>query len=459
MLLRSELNHHNYTKQLVYIAYNTRHRLLLSTPNTPPLVRHGPWNSEVQRSLLNPPRNEEIWLPNRRRVRGDRLERSGPRDNLFLLAQEQAEQAEQDAERALQLATFEQDRRSPQLQRENAFLETVEYPSSINTIHSNNNNTNNNNHSTTTMTLPYQPQQQRTTTIAITPHLENFITDATYVPSVNISSSSSSTSSGSEDEQFVLQLPVRDARLASQSVAEWAGSEKSTKQRYAGLKRSFSDCLEDDEDDDNYLSAPENRTTTTTTTTTTCLQHRLKPVDDLKWKNTQKNVERMDDMYNTTFSTWIQAEENALTTANYMKRLTNEYPLERLIHVIKWIITDWRLQSISTLIKNVISNWDYENNVARMLREITEGWEQMECVTSLVADVMAFRDDPDHIKAALLKSLSKNWDFSRLSAFLMRLDNNIDHKIKCELLHRAAQTEQRKIELRMSIKRRRTRLQ
>ena len=70
----------------------------------------------------------------------------------------------------------------------------------------------------------------------------------------------------------------------------------------------------------------------------------------------------MDDMYNTTFSTWIQAEENALTTANYMKRLTNEYPLERLIHVIKWIITDWRLQSISTLIKNVISNWDYENS-------------------------------------------------------------------------------------------------
>ena len=94
-----------------------------------------------------------------------------------------------------------------------------------------------------------------------------------------------------------------------------------------------------------------------------------------------------------------------------------------------------------------------------MLREVTEGWEQMECVTSLVADIMAFRDEPDHIKAAFLKSLCKNWDFSRLSAFLMRLDNNIDHKIKCELLHRAAQTEQRKIELRMSLKRRRTRLQ
>ncbi|KAI8145224.1 hypothetical protein BJV82DRAFT_497392, partial [Fennellomyces sp. T-0311] len=80
-------------------------------------------------------------------------------------------------------------------------------------------------------------------------------------------------------------------------------------------------------------------------------------LDELKWKNTQRSVERMDDMFNTTFATWVQAEENASTTASYLKRLAYEYPLERLIHVIKWIITDWRLQSIATLIKHVIRDW------------------------------------------------------------------------------------------------------
>ena len=98
------------------------------------------------------------------------------------------------------------------------------------------------------------------------------------------------------------------------------------------------------------------------TTPTTCPHHPLKTMDEFKWKNTQKNVERMDDMYNTTFASWVQAEENALTTTSYLKRLAYEYPLERLVHVIKWIITDWRLQSIATLIKHVISDWDFENS-------------------------------------------------------------------------------------------------
>ncbi|KAI9492499.1 hypothetical protein BDB00DRAFT_765453, partial [Zychaea mexicana] len=82
---------------------------------------------------------------------------------------------------------------------------------------------------------------------------------------------------------------------------------------------------------------------------------------EMKWKNTQKNLERMDDMYNTTFSAWVQAEENALTTATHLKRLAYEYSLDRLIHAIKWIITDWRLQNIATLIKHVISDWDSDN--------------------------------------------------------------------------------------------------
>ena len=247
---------------------NARRRLLLSTtstPSTPTLIRHSPWTPDLSRSTrYTPPRDEQVvltdenWLPNRRFVRGDRMERAGPQDNLMLLA---AEQAEQDAERALQQATTEQERRIPQLQREESYFQVLEYPSSAtttiatpSTTHSNNNNNTTNNNGNTITTLPYQQQQQqvqqqqvqqiqqqqqqRITTIAITPHLESFITDATYVPSVNISSSSSSTSSGSDDEQFVLQLPVRDVRLAGQSVAEWAGSRKTTKQRYAGSKRS-----------------------------------------------------------------------------------------------------------------------------------------------------------------------------------------------------------------------------
>ncbi|KAI8145225.1 hypothetical protein BJV82DRAFT_51891 [Fennellomyces sp. T-0311] len=183
-----------------------RRRLLLSTtstPNTPTLHRH-PMTPAVRpqeaRSRFTPPREtnedarapvltDENWLPNRRFVRGDRLERTGPQDNLMLLA---AEQAEQHAENALRTAPAER----------HEYQEAPQYP--------------------------YRPQ--RVTTVAVTPRLETFITDATYVPTANISTTS-------EDEPFVLRLPARDARLAGQSVAEWAGSRK-TKQRYAGSKRS-----------------------------------------------------------------------------------------------------------------------------------------------------------------------------------------------------------------------------
>lgn len=70
-----------------------------------------------------------------------------------------------------------------------------------------------------------------------------------------------------------------------------------------------------------------------------------------------RNIKCMDQLYDASFYSWLKSEENVLVTAMYLHRIANEYPLVRIINALKWLISDWRLESISTLVRHVTVDW------------------------------------------------------------------------------------------------------
>ena len=104
----------------------------------------------------------------------------------------------------------------------------------------------------------------------------------------------------------------------------------------------------------------------TTNNTTTAPQHInssnnkpivLKDSAEDNWKDVYRNIKCMDQLYDASFYSWLKSEENVLVTAMYLHRIANEYPLVRIINALKWLISDWRLESISTLVRHVTVDW------------------------------------------------------------------------------------------------------
>ncbi|KAI7869651.1 hypothetical protein BDF14DRAFT_1696940, partial [Spinellus fusiger] len=75
------------------------------------------------------------------------------------------------------------------------------------------------------------------------------------------------------------------------------------------------------------------------------------------WRDVHRNIKCMDQLYDATFYSWLKSEDNVHVTAMYLHRIANEYPLSRIVNALKWLISDWRLESISTLVRNVTMDW------------------------------------------------------------------------------------------------------
>jgi len=65
----------------------------------------------------------------------------------------------------------------------------------------------------------------------------------------------------------------------------------------------------------------------------------------------------MDTLYDATFYNWLKSEDNVVVISMYLHRIANQYPLPRIINALKWLISDWRLESIAVLVKQVTVDW------------------------------------------------------------------------------------------------------
>ncbi|ORE09208.1 hypothetical protein BCV72DRAFT_248268 [Rhizopus microsporus var. microsporus] len=216
------------------------------------------------------------------------------------------------------------------------------------------------------------------------------------------------TSSSDSTNELDFHLPSRTS-LHGLTVAEWAGS------------KSKHSCKQNV-----YIL-----TTTNTISIIYTSSHNTHTDDN--WKDVYRNIKCMDQLYDASFYSWLKSEENVLVTAMYLHRIANEYPLVRIINALKWLISDWRLESISDLRR------------AHLLRHLTNSWAT-QYTTTLITMVLSSAPyaSATHLqRERFLRAFTKDWDFSKLSEFFMYLQSpaNIDYKVKCVMLQEAARRE------------------
>ncbi|CAO3640195.1 unnamed protein product [Mucor hiemalis] len=201
-------------------------------------------------------------------------------------------------------------------------------------------------------------------------------------------------------------------------------------------------------------------TTTTTTATTTTKPIVLKDASEDNWKDVYRNIKCMDQLYDASFYSWLKSEDNVLVTAMYLHRIANEYPLVRIINALKWLISDWRLESISTLVRHVTVDWcDEAGDLRRahLLRHLTTSWAT-QYTTTLITTVLSsapYANSTSFQRERFLRAFTKDWDFSKLSEFFMYLQSpaNIDYKVKCVMLQEAARRERETLSAKLRKKR------
>ncbi|OBZ89032.1 hypothetical protein A0J61_02908 [Choanephora cucurbitarum] len=265
------------------------------------------------------------------------------------------------------------------------------------------------------------------------------------------------TSPPSQELDF--HLPSRTP-LHGLTVSEWAGS-KST--RYQLQNDTIHSTLT------NTTTTPPTSTTTNigttssvhiTNTTTNSKPIVLKDSNEDNWRDVYRNIKCMDQLYDASFYSWLKSEENVLVTAMYLHRIANEYPLVRIINALKWLISDWRLESISTLVKHVTVDWcDEAGDLRRahLLRHLTHSWAT-QYTTTLITMVLSsapYATTSSFQRERFLREFTKEWDFSKLSEFFMYLQSpaNIDYKVKCVMLQEAARRERETLGAKLKKKR------
>ncbi|KAM3578331.1 hypothetical protein VKS41_009232 [Umbelopsis sp. WA50703] len=196
---------------------------------------------------------------------------------------------------------------------------------------------------------------------------------------------------------------------------------------------------------------------------------RKKPLDpkpvvtednDSSWRDVYRNIKCMDQLYDATFYSWLKSEDNVLVTAVYLHRIANEYPLVRIINALKWLISDWRLESISILVRHVTVDWSDEVGDLRrahLLRHLTHSWATQYTAT-LITTILAtppYQTSTNQQRERFLRAFAQDWDFSKLSEFFMYLQSraNVDYKVKCVMLQEAARKERETLGAKLSKKR------
>ncbi|RCH79580.1 hypothetical protein CU098_003934, partial [Rhizopus stolonifer] len=165
------------------------------------------------------------------------------------------------------------------------------------------------------------------------------------------------TSPSSQELDF--HLPSRTP-LHGLTISEWAGS-KSTRHQF---HNDTNPLVTNNTSNVSIIPATTNTANIDTTSsvhiTNTPSNNKpvvLKDSNEDNWKDVYRNIKCMDQLYDASFYSWLKSEENVLVTAMYLHRIANEYPLVRIINALKWLISDWRLESISTLVRHVTVDW------------------------------------------------------------------------------------------------------
>ncbi|KAJ1721931.1 hypothetical protein LPJ53_003594 [Coemansia erecta] len=204
-------------------------------------------------------------------------------------------------------------------------------------------------------------------------------------------------------------------------------------------------------------------------------------VNEPAWQDVGANVLRMDSLYDASFHDWLKCEDNVSIIASYLQRIANEYPMDRIINALRWLVSSWRLESTAIIVRHITADWalpqsssktntassylvDTHQKLSQMdasvlsgearrgvlVRELTKDWTCQQIAQLIGMLAMTFWSERSHLEA-FLKTLVSDWDFCRLSSFFSYVSGQLglDYRVKVSMLQQAA----RRNASRLSLKR------
>ncbi|KAJ2784225.1 hypothetical protein GGI15_002326 [Coemansia interrupta] len=204
-------------------------------------------------------------------------------------------------------------------------------------------------------------------------------------------------------------------------------------------------------------------------------------VNEPAWQDVGANVLRMDSLYDASFHDWLKCEDNVTIIASYLQRIANEYPMDRIINALRWLVSSWRLESTAIIVRHITADWalpqstskanapssflaDTHQNLLQtdtsvlsgearrgvLVRELTKDWTCQQIAQLVGMLAMTFWSERSHLEA-FLKTLVSDWDFCRLSSFFSYVSGQLglDYRVKVSMLQQAA----RRNASRLSLKR------
>ncbi|KAJ2723215.1 hypothetical protein GGI07_002784 [Coemansia sp. Benny D115] len=204
------------------------------------------------------------------------------------------------------------------------------------------------------------------------------------------------------------------------------------------------------------------------------------------WQDVGANVLRMDSLYDASFHDWLKCEDNVSTIASYLQRIANEYPMDRIINALRWLVSSWRLESTAVIVRHITADWALPQNPPKpstaaspfrrdtaihsaassaqndpavlsgearrgvLVRELTKDWTCQQIAQLVGMLALTFWSERTHLEA-FLRTLVSDWDFCRLSSFFSYVSGQLglDYRVKVSMLQQAA----RRNASRLSLKR------
>ena len=80
------------------------------------------------------------------------------------------------------------------------------------------------------------------------------------------------------------------------------------------------------------------------------------------WRDVHSNLLAMDQFYDASFYAWIKDEGNVHISSGHLRRILVEFPEERVVNALKWLISDWTLGAITVLLKKLFTDYFWEQS-------------------------------------------------------------------------------------------------
>lgn len=162
------------------------------------------------------------------------------------------------------------------------------------------------------------------------------------------------------------------------------------------------------------------------------------------------SVKQMDETYDANFGEWIKNEENAKIIGFKLRIYVNEYDKSKLIIVVKWIVKDWTLRSIISLIKKMlidvlIEKRIIDKKIVSIIAGLVYTWNVIFIGEFLLAIFKML--DKVEFKIKFVGMLLKDFDKDKINELLNHIKPKVDEKIAESILKckRNGNMKQRKI--------------